>query len=129
MHIITGDDIPEARDTNTHVVPYCAPKWRELGEAIGMPPFQLDIINADHPNSCEERCKVMLQNWLKKDASATWGKLIDAVGTLPAVSSVLSTTANGMVVLFQLSQIGLSIITGFECVCRESDVRVYLGAC
>ncbi|XP_065915638.1 NACHT, LRR and PYD domains-containing protein 3-like [Dysidea avara] len=96
----TRDDIPEARDTNTNVVPYCAPNWRELGEALGMTAFQLDIINADHLNSCEERCKVMLQNWLKKDASATWGKLIDAVGILQTVSSVLSTTANGHMLEF-----------------------------
>ena len=126
LHSITGDDIPEARDTNTNVVPYCAPNWRELGEALGMTAFQLDIINADHLNSCEERCKVMLQNWLKKDASATWGKLIDAVGILQTVSSVLSTTANGMVVIFQLSRIDLFLV-GFECVCKESDVRVARG--
>jgi len=62
---VTGDDTPEARDTNICVVPYWAAKWRELGEALGFIPSQLDIINNDHPNSCEERCKVMLQKWLK----------------------------------------------------------------
>ena len=79
---ILGDDTPEAIDTNRYVVPYCATKWRELGEALGMSPFQLNIINVDHPNSCEERCKAMLRKWVEYDSSATWGKLVDSVNTI-----------------------------------------------
>ena len=79
---ITGNDTPKAHDTNTCVVPHCATRWRELGEALGMDPHRLDIITVDNPNSCEDRCKVMLQNWLKQDLSATWGKLVDAAETI-----------------------------------------------
>ena len=49
-----------------------------MGEALKILPFKLDIINKDHPNSCEERCKVMLRDWLKQELSPTWGKLNDA---------------------------------------------------
>ena len=77
-------------------MPYCAAKWRELGEALGFLPSQLDIINTDHPNSCEERCKVMLQKWVKKDLSATWGKLADAVKAIHTVPCTLPNSSEGM---------------------------------
>jgi len=77
-------------------VPYCADKWRELGEALGFSPSQLNIINVDHPNSCEDRCKVILQKWLRQDTSATWGKLIDAVKTIYSVPFAFSTSSEGM---------------------------------
>ena len=92
---VAGDNIPEARELNMHIVPNYATKWRELGEeALAS---QLDIILVDHPNSCEERCKVMLQKWLRMDISATWGKLDDAARTLP---SVHTDTTIGMVAVF-----------------------------
>jgi len=54
-------------------------KWRELGEALEFSSPQLDKINTDHPNSCEKKCQVILQKWVKQNPSATWDKLIDAV--------------------------------------------------
>ena len=82
--------------TLTCVVPYWAAKWRELGEALGFLPSQLDIINIDHPNSCEERCKVMLQKWLKQDLSATWGKLVDTMKAIHSVPCLLPNSSEGM---------------------------------
>lgn len=82
LWMFLGDDRPEAIDTNRYVIPHCAAEWRELGEAIGISPSQLNIINVDHPNSCEERCKVVLRKWVEQDPSATWGKLVDAVNTI-----------------------------------------------
>jgi len=79
---ITGGERPEERDINSHVVPHYATKWRELGLSLGVTSSQLDIIDVDHPKSCEERCKVMLRRWLQQDPSATWGKLDDAVKLL-----------------------------------------------
>jgi len=77
--ISIGNDTPNERDIN-HVVQYgCATKWRELGAALGLRSWQLDIINVDHPNSCEERCKVMLRKWLRQNPSANWGMLSDAI--------------------------------------------------
>ena len=76
---VTGDEKPMEQDTNGYVVPHCSTKWRELGLALGVTTSQLDIIHVDHPNSCEERCRVMLRKWLQQDPSATWGKLVDAI--------------------------------------------------
>lgn len=70
------------RDMNKYVVPNCSAKWRELGEALGMTSYQLDIIMVDHPYSCEDRCKVMLRKWLDQNPSATWDTLMDAKDSL-----------------------------------------------
>ena len=81
--IITGNDTPEAIDTNVSVVPYCAVKWRELGVALGMSSWQLDIIKEDNLDSCEKRCQEVLKKWTTElDVSASWGKLVDAVNTI-----------------------------------------------
>lgn len=81
----TGDEKPRECDIYKHIV---ATKWRELGLALGLTSSQLDIINVDHPNSCEQRCKV-IQKWLKQDPLATWGKLVDAM-QFCAVSSCIT---------------------------------------
>jgi len=81
-YLSIGNDTPNEHDINHDVVPHCATKWRELGTALGLRSPQLDIINVDHPNSCEERCKVMLRKWLRQNPSANWGVLIDAIDTL-----------------------------------------------
>jgi len=36
-----------------------------LGEALGMSPSQLNTTNVDHPNSCEEKSKMMLRKWVE----------------------------------------------------------------
>jgi len=61
-----------------------------LGLSLGVKSSQLDIIYVDHPNSCEERCKVVIRKWLQQDPSATWGKLVDAINS--SVASSLITT-------------------------------------
>ena len=84
---ITGEDKPVAHDINRLVVPKFAAKWRELGEALGLSPEQLDIIFADSPSSCEERCKMVLRKWQSLDPSATWGKLIDASNAISSIAA------------------------------------------
>ena len=95
MLVVTGEDILEPHDINTCVVPYYAVKWREVGEALRIPSWQLDIIKEDNLNSCEKRCKAVLEKWRKQNHSATWGKLVDAVkninpepSTLPIASAI-----------------------------------------
>ena len=100
-HNVTGDEKPEERDINSHVVPHCATKWRELGLSLGVTSSQLDIIGVDHPNSCEERCKVMLRKWLRQDPSPTWGKLVDAIHS----STLSSSITTGGTKLLELSQL------------------------
>ncbi|XP_065904285.1 NACHT, LRR and PYD domains-containing protein 10-like [Dysidea avara] len=78
----TGNDRPTERDFNIHVVPNYATKWRELGALLGLASSKLDIIEYDHPHSCEERCKAVLRKWLKIDVCATWGKLVEATAAV-----------------------------------------------
>jgi len=93
----TGDDKPEPRDTNSSIVPNfsAADKWRKLGEALQIPSSHLDIIDTDHPNSCEARCRAMLRKWAELDPSASWGKLIDAANIVQPVFGTLSTATEG----------------------------------
>ena len=69
---------------------------------LGMTSDQLDIISVDHPNSCEERCRVMLRKWTQCDPSATWGKLIDAVSMIPSVPGALGIDTEGMHIYCQM---------------------------
>ena len=64
---------------------YCATRWRELGEALGIEGYKLDIINVNHRHCCRERCKVMLEEWVKQDLSATWSKLLDAIKAIHSI--------------------------------------------
>ena len=67
-----------------------------------MTPEVLDIISVDHPVSCKERCKVMLRDWLKKDCSATWGTLVDAVNSVHVVPS---SSVQGINILHSTAQL------------------------
>jgi len=71
---------PEERDfVLNKIITNYAIKWREIGLVLGITPPELDVINADNPDSCEERFKVILRNWLRQDLSATWIKLAEAI--------------------------------------------------
>ena len=60
------------------VNPYAA-QWREIGLALGFSTWELDVIQINHCNKVEDRCKTVLMRWLEKDAQATWGKLFDVI--------------------------------------------------
>ena len=72
-------DRPTEYDLNIHVVPNYATKWRELGAVLGLAPPKLDVVEYDHPHSCEERCKAVLRKWLKVDVC---GKLVEATAAV-----------------------------------------------
>lgn len=88
--IIVGGDISEMKEFLRHVLPSYATKWWEIGVALGLPLGRLHIISTDHPNSCIERCREMLCEWLRQEPSPTWGKLADAIAL-----AVLSSTIVG----------------------------------
>ena len=98
----TGNDKPDPRDTNRNIVPNFAVKWRELGEALRIPSSQLDIINTDLRNSCEERCRAVLRKWIELDPSATWGKLIDVVNIIQPVLGASSTATEGNCIMYSV---------------------------
>ena len=89
VNVVTGDDHPTLRDMYIVVVPRCAVKWRDLGLALGVESFHLDLIHVDHPNSCEHSCRLVLMRWLETDPSATWSKLIDAIEVISHATSKL----------------------------------------
>ena len=39
----------------------------------------LNIIEIDHPKSVNDRCRIMLNDWLQKDTEATWEKLLNCI--------------------------------------------------
>ena len=121
--LFIGDDSPKALEINRHVAPYCATKWRELGEALGMTPPQLDIINVDHPNSCEERCKVMLRKWVKQDVSATWGRLVDCMNTVYCVPCVsVAVQGNSVEAMHPVNVVKLPMKSWLSNLCLHSHV-------
>ena len=73
---------PEIKDISTHVVPYWAPQWRQLGVQLGIADHKLDIIQCNYPLDCTERCFHMLSGWLKENAKAKWIDLINAVDAI-----------------------------------------------
>lgn len=93
----TGQDVPDVKELNKKIVPVCAPKWRELGEELGLLSHELDTISMDHayhPRHCEESCKVVLRKWLEKDLTASWNKLHAAMNSIS--SNTVETIAKGI---------------------------------
>ena len=43
--------------------------------------MELDIIQINHFNIVEDRCKAVLMRWLDKDTKATWEKLFNVIDT------------------------------------------------
>ena len=83
--MITGQATPQPGELHSRIVPVWAPKWRELGEALGLSVGKLDIISENHnyhPRRCEECCKVVLKTWLERDVTASWNKLDEAISSI-----------------------------------------------
>ena len=87
--VITGETRPQLRELHSSIVPVWAPRWRELGEALGLLPHELETISVNHgyhPRRSQECCKVVLKTWLERDVTASRYKLDEAI------SSISSTT-------------------------------------
>jgi len=80
--MITGEEKPNSKDLNDHVVPWWAPKWRKLGAELEIGDHLMDIIEHNHRNDCETCCSKMLSEWLNCTHSATWEDLVTAVDNL-----------------------------------------------
>ena len=71
------------RDLHRYIVQQYAANWDSLGLELGLERFHIDNITRD--NRCVAACcKEMLNKWLQIDASATWGKLDDAIRVITA---------------------------------------------
>ena len=73
------------KDIENHVVVRWAPQWRQLGRQLNIEEHQMNIIEHDHPNNCEECCSKMLSDWLEQNTynDTTWEVLIRAIDKLP----------------------------------------------
>ena len=93
----TGDERPDMRDLNRHIVEQQAAQWERLGLEFGLKDYHIANISKDNPNRSVTCCRVMLQKWLDIDPSATWAKLDDAIKKikLPSTTSPGSTDKGG----------------------------------
>ncbi|XP_065883167.1 NACHT, LRR and PYD domains-containing protein 14-like, partial [Dysidea avara] len=92
------------KDIENHVVVRWAPQWRQLGRQLRIEEHQMNIIEHDHPNNCEECCSKMLSDWLEQNTynDTTWEVLIRAIDKLPEdipsfvedIQSVVAATTN-----------------------------------
>ena len=87
--VITGQTRPQLKELHSRIVPVWASRWRELGEVLGLLPYELDTISENHnyhPRRCEECCKIVLKIWLERDATASWNKLDDAINSISSTT-------------------------------------------
>ena len=73
---------PEMRILNRFIT-NMAPEYYNIGLELGVEYEQLEIIRSD-PNlhNPQDKCRKMLDLWLKNDTSATWSKLCNALEEL-----------------------------------------------
>ena len=86
------------RDLYNHVVHQFAAQWEDLGLKLGLQDYNIANIskdNAHNPDQSVTCCKTVLQKWLKKVPSPTWGKLDDAINSL--IIAPMSTDHKGRV--------------------------------
>ena len=81
--VITGDDIPSMADLYSNVIHQYAAQWEKLGLKLGLPHYDIANISADHALLRVGRlvacCRTILEKWLQKIPSPTWGKLDDVI--------------------------------------------------
>jgi len=110
MHICIGDDHPNTKDINTHVIPHIpADKWEDLGVELldsDTVAAELSRIKADKQET-SLRCKAMFEKWLLSH-SATWNELIAALERVRLTSlavnikKILSSTTGTYVVNYRI---------------------------
>ena len=69
-------------DLYINVIPQYAARWKALGAILGLKDYEIDNISEDYANRSYEGCAAMLMKWLRKDLTASWGKLDDAINLL-----------------------------------------------
>ena len=91
LYYHTGDDRPCMKDLNRHIVEQQAAQWERLGLELGLKDYNIANISKDNehnPNRSTACCRAMLEQWLKKIPSATWGKLDDAIKNIIPPSAI-----------------------------------------
>ena len=86
---------PKLPDLYQHITPQYALKWKVIGILLGLPIEKLNKIEDDRMFKAEPCCTAMLIQWLKDDATASWGKLFNAIQSLATISSVFDEDMSG----------------------------------
>ena len=86
---------PKLPDLYEHITPQYALKWKVIGILLGLPIEKLNKIEDDEMFKAEPCCTAMLIQWLKDDATASWGKLFNAILSSATISSVFDENMSG----------------------------------
>ena len=86
LHIFVSFTIvnttPLLKDLYQHITPQYAADWKVIGTLLGLPSGVLHTIKADYPTNAKWCCNEMLEKWLERDITASWGKLLTVIGSL-----------------------------------------------
>ena len=70
---------PKLKDLYQHITPQYAADWIVIGTLLGLPSGELKAIEAGWPTNSKWCCNKMLEKWLEKDPTASWGKLFTVI--------------------------------------------------
>ena len=98
--LFTGNQKPSLRFLNRYVRGEVSLKWHDLGtelldsDDIGA----LNTIEADHPSDHDTCCVKMFRLWLRKQPSASWNQLMEALKQPDIEFQALATKIEQMLV-------------------------------
>ena len=87
-----ADCRPLLSDLDQHFIPRYGADWFAIGILLGLHEEDLKVIEGNHCTSHDfwynayTACEVMLEEWLKRDLTASWTKLFNIIES-PAISS------------------------------------------
>ncbi|XP_065911295.1 uncharacterized protein [Dysidea avara] len=90
---VMADSFPSLKELYEYMIPDHAVKWRTVGEMLGLPTGELDIIENDNHYKAVPCCQAMLRKWLDIYPNATMRKLCDAVRS-PVVVALNNDNSN-----------------------------------
>ena len=81
MHLVCVIDLvePPTAKKLQRICCQIAHMWKSVGVELGLETCCLDIIEADHPKSCEDACFCMLLKWKQQDINASQQVLYEAI--------------------------------------------------
>ena len=81
-----GAEVPDLKTLMSSVGDKCAPEWYRLGLELDIPVSDLNIIQSDCLNKCQEGMQMMLQTWLKIRVNPTWRQIVIALQRIRNIS-------------------------------------------
>ena len=97
--VTVGTQQPSVRFLNRHVRDSVGLKWHDLGIELldsNNAVEDLDTIEAEYPTDLKKCCTKMFSMWLRKQPSASWNQLIEALRQPNIELDTLATKIEGM---------------------------------